>query len=241
MLNTRGWILVIVSVVVLAAGAWALITLVIAPAKPVEAYKPPYDKTWISPGKVEVTNYYSGGRAEWNFDIHNGNIEDIADLKLVTTEENETSFPVKLKYKLYGEASGVKISSDASEQPQPVSYNKETNELTISGCLPATTRQLAFRYPRYTEFNVGLRLPDHTWEGYFPGPANFADWVNVSNRYPVLSPGETYSVGIILLVPKEVQIAADKWEFWVSLMEGGQTGTITTEMVSRWLIDMKDK
>lgn len=35
--------------------------------------EPPTDRTWISPGKVEVGNFYPGARAEWNLLVHNGN------------------------------------------------------------------------------------------------------------------------------------------------------------------------
>jgi hypothetical protein len=44
----------------------------------VEAPQPPpelYDKTWISPGKVEVGNFYPGARAEYWLKIHNGKDE----------------------------------------------------------------------------------------------------------------------------------------------------------------------
>ena len=35
--------------------------------------EPPIDRTWISPGKVQVGNFYPGARAEWPLTIHNGN------------------------------------------------------------------------------------------------------------------------------------------------------------------------
>jgi len=34
--------------------------------------EPPADKTWISPGKVNVGNFYPGARAEYPITIHNG-------------------------------------------------------------------------------------------------------------------------------------------------------------------------
>jgi hypothetical protein len=42
----------------------------------VEPLEPPpelYDKIWISPGKVEVGNFFPGARAEYPLTIHNGN------------------------------------------------------------------------------------------------------------------------------------------------------------------------
>ena len=34
--------------------------------------EPPEDRTWISPGKVQVGNFHPGARAEWNLLVHNG-------------------------------------------------------------------------------------------------------------------------------------------------------------------------
>jgi hypothetical protein len=52
------------------------------PTAPPTAETPPptpppelYDKTWISPGKVEVGNFYPGARAEYMISVHNGSDE----------------------------------------------------------------------------------------------------------------------------------------------------------------------
>ena len=44
--------------------------------------EPPIDRTWISPGKVQVGNFYPGARAEWNLLVHNG--KDTAATFLIT-------------------------------------------------------------------------------------------------------------------------------------------------------------
>jgi hypothetical protein len=36
-------------------------------------YTPPLDMNWISPGKVMVSNFYPGARAEYDINVHNGN------------------------------------------------------------------------------------------------------------------------------------------------------------------------
>lgn len=41
------------------------------PAYPVNP-EPPETSTWISPGKVVISNFYPGARAEWSLTIHNG-------------------------------------------------------------------------------------------------------------------------------------------------------------------------
>lgn len=41
-----------------------------------EFTEPPIDRTWISPGKVNIANFYPGGQAEYYISIHNGNSKD---------------------------------------------------------------------------------------------------------------------------------------------------------------------
>lgn len=47
--------------------------------------EPPITQTWISPGKVQVGNFYPGARAEWPITIHNGN-------------DYQATFEVKYRY-----------------------------------------------------------------------------------------------------------------------------------------------
>jgi hypothetical protein len=46
---------------------------------------PPMDKTWVSPGKIEISNFYPGARAEYPITIHNG-------------KDTETLFSVAYRY-----------------------------------------------------------------------------------------------------------------------------------------------
>lgn len=56
------------------------------PTQPTEhPNEPPNNVTWISPGKVEVGNFYAGATAEWPITVHNGNDE-------------ETKFLIKYRY-----------------------------------------------------------------------------------------------------------------------------------------------
>jgi len=64
------------------------------------------------------------------------------------------------------------------------------------------------------------------------------DWVIIADPTPVLQPKETKEILIALDVPKGVRGLPDKWEFWVSAIEQGQ-GMVQTELVSRWLVDMR--
>jgi hypothetical protein len=65
-------IILLIAVALLLSGCGQPSSTVVQPLEP-----PPelYDKTWISPGKVEVGNFFPGARAEYPITIHNGNDE----------------------------------------------------------------------------------------------------------------------------------------------------------------------
>jgi len=92
----------------------------------VETPTPPpelYDKTWISPGKVEVGNFYPGARAEYRISIHNGSDEpaEFSVSYRVTDNTTEGYEPAP------AEAEGwVTI-----EDPAPVLAAKATREVLI--------------------------------------------------------------------------------------------------------------
>ncbi|HUW46102.1 MAG TPA: hypothetical protein VMW50_09965 [Dehalococcoidia bacterium] len=128
--------------------------------------QPPVDRTWISPAKVQVGNFYPGARAEWELSVHNGN--------------------------------------DAT-----------------------------------AEFAVVYREPSYTAGGYAGPPAGAKEWVIVADSSPVLMPYETRDILIALDVPVTAVITADKWEFWISVKDITQGGSIQTELCSRWLVVMQ--
>jgi len=128
--------------------------------------QPPVDRTWISPAKVQIGNFYPGARAEWELSVHNGN--------------------------------------DAT-----------------------------------AEFAVVYREPDYVAEGYAEPPIEADSWVVIADSSPVLMPYETREILVALDIPANVVITADKWEFWISVKDITQGGTIQTELCSRWLVVMQ--
>lgn len=128
--------------------------------------EPPADRTWVSPGKVNIGNFYPGARAEYPVTIHNGN-------DTVAT------------------------------------------------------------------FSVIYRHPDHVATGYAKPPPEAQDWVIIADSTPILMPKETRDVLVVLAMPEEVKIESNKWEFWISVMDMSQTGTVRTELCIRWLVDMQ--
>lgn len=97
----------------------------------VETPEPPpelYDKTWISPGKVEVGNFYPGARAEYMLTIHNGNDEP-------------AEFSVTFKVPGSPGEDYVTAPDEAEEwviiaDPAPVLAAKETKDVLITLEMP---------------------------------------------------------------------------------------------------------
>lgn len=128
--------------------------------------EPPADRTWVSPGKVNIGNYYPGGRAEYPISIHNG---------------------------------------------------KDT----------------------VCSFSVMYRYPDNVATGYDKPPFEAQDWIIIADTTPILAPKETRDVLITLAIPKEAKIESKQWEFWISVVDTTQKGTVKTELCVRWLVSMR--
>jgi len=119
-----------------------LLTGCAQPSLPVaEPLEPPpelYDKTWISPGKVEEGNYHPGARAEWPLTIHNGNAEP-------------ARFEVRYREPSQCEEGYVKAPSIVQEwvliaAPAPVLEGFETREILIAVVMPEDAESLGPRW-----------------------------------------------------------------------------------------------
>ena len=128
--------------------------------------EPPEDMTWISPGKINVSNFYPGARAEYEVLVHNG---------------------------------------------------KDTP----------------------SKFSITYRVPNQVSKDYVKAPAEAQDWVIIADNTPVIMPKQTKGILVVLDMP-EGAVAPLKWEFWTSVIEITQTGSVHTELCCRWLIDMRD-
>jgi hypothetical protein len=121
---------------------WLVILIVIAglllvgcpqPPEPTaaETTTPPpelYDKTWISPAKVEVGNFYPGARAEYTISLHNGS-DQPAEFSVGYRVSNNIT-------------EGYEPAPAAAEDwviiadPAPVLSAKETREVLIAVEMP---------------------------------------------------------------------------------------------------------
>jgi hypothetical protein len=92
----------------------------------VETTTPPpelYDKTWISPAKVEVANFYPGARAEYTISLHNGSDEPAEFSVSYRVTDNITDS--------YEPAPAAAQDWVTITDPAPVLAAKETREVLI--------------------------------------------------------------------------------------------------------------
>lgn len=99
-----------------------------SPTPMVMANEPPEDRTWISPGKVQVGNFFPGARAEWDLSIHNG-ADEVRQFSIVYRKADRVpegfGFPPD-------EAKNWVIIADAD----PILMPKETRNILIALELP---------------------------------------------------------------------------------------------------------
>jgi len=94
--------------------------------------EPPIDRTWISPGKVMVGNFYPGARAEWNLTIHNG-------------KDTPADFAVSYRVPDYVAEGFEKAPPEAQDwviiaDPTPVLAPKETKDILVFLDMPKTAK-----------------------------------------------------------------------------------------------------
>ena len=120
------WLVVLIAVAGLLLVACPQPTATPTAETPTPSPTPPpelYDKTWISPAKVEVGNYFPGARAEYQISVHNGNDEpaEFSVSYRVSTNITEGYEPAPA-----GAEGWVTI-----EDPAPVLAAKATREVLI--------------------------------------------------------------------------------------------------------------
>ena len=127
------WLLVVAGILLVGCAQPSLPPGETPPVEPpvVETPEPPpelYDKTWISPGKVMVGNFYPGARAEYPLSIHNGNDEPAEFSVTYRVTDNTAEGYVRAP----DETEGWVIIED----PAPVLAAKETRDVLIAVEMP---------------------------------------------------------------------------------------------------------
>lgn len=200
--------------------------------------EPPIDKTWISPGKVNVGNFYSGARAEWPLLIHNGSNGQRTESISVSTEVNETRVAVPLRgFPVDTNSNSFLVTSSTDNSLSPVSYSVVDHTLLVEGFKSNATTVISVSYVSKSQFSVYYREPDHLLEGYENAPFEAKNWVIIADKSPVIMPQTTQEIMIALDIPEDyAKELPDKWEFWIGVVDISQEGMIQAELCSRWLI-----
>lgn len=100
--------------------------------------EPPIDRTWISPGKVQVGNFYPGARAEWTLLVHNGN-------------DTTTPFAVSYRYPDHVDEDYVKPTEEVQNwviiaDTTPVIAPRETREILVILAMPENATVFAHKW-----------------------------------------------------------------------------------------------
>ena len=90
--------------------------------------QPPDDMNWISPGKVNVANFYPGAKAEYPVTVHNGN-------------DTTCNFAVSYRYPDHVDGDFVKPNTEAQDwvivaDMTPLLAPKETRDILITLEMP---------------------------------------------------------------------------------------------------------
>jgi len=88
-----------------------------------------------------------------------------------------------------------------------------------------------------TQFSMGFRFPDNLTEGYAK-PTGASDWVRMKKKFPTIGAHETYTGTFYLYMPNGAVPPADKWEFWIEVVDQSQTGMVVVKLCSRVLVTM---
>ena len=90
-----------------------------------------------------------------------------------------------------------------------------------------------------TEFSLCVRQPDNTTVGYDPFPKIYFDWVVIDKPLLDLDAKQTADVLIIIKMPEDADYSGKQVEFWISVIDQGQSGMVRTELACRWLVSTK--
>ena len=209
--------------------------------------EPPETRTWISPGKVQIGNFYPGATAEWPVTIHYGPTE--TDYFTSITAEGQTDDFAVLSRPLYQDSpdsvQALECLDDTdspklNDSPVAVSYDAETQTLIIDGLAPDDNRTLVIRYSYDlpATFAVYYEPSHNRTDGYEMAPDEAQDWIVIAEPTPVLMPFETREIMVSISLPPDATVP-DQWEFLIAMVNKSEGGNIAIEMCSRWMISMR--
>lgn len=170
-----------------------------------------------------------------NFEVKYRYPDHTEEIKITTSIEipkGVSSYTVKLDNPLLDDdtAKANVQSSNTLDELIIAGYQSESRLLAIEGFDRQASRTLIITY---------------AWDRYEKPPKEAQDWVIIADSTPVLMPEETRDILVVLEMPKDAEVFASHWEFWISVIdttgENVKTGTniVRTELASRWLVIMR--
>lgn len=130
-------------------------------------------------------------------------------------------------------------STNASlvEGPPGILPGKVIKEL-VPGTIVQGTVTICNNSNEPTSFSVKYRYPDFTKDGYVKASSDAPTWISISDALPMVAAHSYKTITISILVPENVEVPGEKWEFWIGVIDQGQTGMIKAELCQRWLVTM---
>jgi hypothetical protein len=89
------------------------------------------------------------------------------------------------------------------------------------------------------KFIIKYRIPDHVGEGYSFPSDDVSNWITISGNDVNFNAYETKDILVSITMPEDATAPGKKWEFWISVIDDSQGGSIRTEQCVRWLITME--
>lgn len=124
------------------------------------------------------------------------------------------------------------------EGPPGILPGKVIVKELIPGVVSRNTITICNNSNEPTSFSVKYRYPDFVVNGYVKASSDVPNWVSMSDIFPVVPAHSYKTITISILVPENVEVPGEKWEFWIGVIDQGQTGTIKAELCQRWLVTM---
>lgn len=88
------------------------------------------------------------------------------------------------------------------------------------------------------QFLITLSLDFEAKDGYVKPPSYVRDWIHIQDTSPVLQLREVKLIPIALVIPKDAEVFALKWEFRI-VVKMEQRADVEFANEQRWLVEMK--
>lgn len=118
-----------------------------------------------------------------------------------------------------------------------ISPGKVTITNLYKGSQAEYTMRIHNGNPNTAVFRISVRQPDG--DGFNKLPVECLGWVSMPFYVVTIPPKGTYELPVTVKMLTDTEMKGKNYEFWVSVIDGSQTGMIQSELCSRWLISTR--